>query len=43
MQYYLVSDYYIHEVENSTLQECIDYLKPKLVYTLDTETTAKPE
>lgn len=36
---YLVAPYGLDGVANSTVEECIAYLLPKPVYTLDTETS----
>lgn len=36
---YIVAPYGLAGVANSTVEECIAYLLPKPVYTLDTETS----
>lgn len=36
---FIVAPYGIDGVANSTVEECIAYLLPKPVYTLDTETS----
>lgn len=39
----LIAPYSVTKVENSTLEECIDYCKRKNVLVIDTETRPKPE